>query len=346
MSSICSRSCETCNMQLHCQGCSFCEMPFCKKDCHQCTSLCPCRGGSFGYLKSLGGGEVLLKANSSHDLPEFIPVIKDRLTEDIDVGDVIGIHSTTFFIPNGERINKRFINKGLAEALSLPKGTKGVLEFYVKDRTLEGFWDNRKEIYYELKMMDWKVVIAPNFSVYEDAPRIDHLYSMKRSSIVYNEMIEQGIPAVPDITWYNQIDLDQWIREINKNELKTISYSFQVTDIRLKNSTWWRHYLMGFRYMCQRIPEDVQIIIAGIVSPTRLQAIKRAAKGRKLSVLNQTAYLQSRRGILSETGYKADVSLSKNDIFIKNLKYYKQAYSKLNGKDEKTWEETGAAEIQ
>jgi hypothetical protein len=308
-------------------------MPFCKKDCYQCSSLCPKRGGSFGYLKQLGGGEVRLRGNDYYDLPEFIPVLKDRLSEDIDVGKVVGIHSTSFFTPNGEKINKRFINKGLAEALNIFNGAKGVLEFYVKDRTLEGFWDRRHEIYRELKQLNWSVIIAPNFSVYEDAPRVDHLYNMKRSSIVYNEMIDIGLPAVPDLTWYNQIDLDQWIREINKNSVKTISYSFQVTDIRLKHSSWWRHYLMGFRYMCQRIPEDIQIIIAGIVSPNRLSAIKKAAGGRKLIILNQTAYLQSRRGILSETGYKADKVLSKNQIFVKNLKFYGEQYEELNRKE-------------
>ena len=333
MASICSRSCEKCNLQLHCQGCSYCEMPFCKKDCYQCSSLCPKRGGSFGYLKQLGGGEVRLYKNEYYNLPEFIPVLKDRLSEDINVGNVIGIHSSSFFTPNGEKINKRFVNKGLAEALNVSVGTKGVLEFYVKDRTLEGFWDRRHEIYKDLKQLNWSVIIAPNFSVYEDAPRIDHLYNMKRSSIVYNELIEIGLPAAPDLTWYNQIDLDQWIREINKNSIRTISYSFQVTDIRLKHSSWWRHYLMGFRYMCMRIPVEVQIIIAGIVSPNRLNAIKRAAGGRRLIILNQTAYLQSRRGILSETGYKADNILSKNGIFEKNMEFYKKEYEELNRKE-------------
>lgn len=333
MASICNRSCEKCNLQLHCQGCSFCEMPFCKRDCYQCTSLCPKRGGSFGYLRQLGGGEVKLHENNFYELPEFIPILKDRLSENINVGTVIGINSSSFFTQNGEEINKRFLLKGIAEALNIDNRAKGVLEFYVKDRTLEGFWDRRHEIYRNLKQLNWSVIIAPNFSVYEDAPRVDHLYNMKRSSIVYNEMMEAGLPAVPDLTWYNQIDLDQWIREINKNSVKTISYSFQVTDVRLKHSSWWRHYLMGFRYMCQRIPEDVQIIIAGIVSPNRLAAIKKAAKNRKLVILNQTAYLQSRKGILSETGYKADEVLSKNQIFIKNMDFYKRQYNQLNRKE-------------
>lgn len=334
MSSICNRSCDRCNMQLHCQGCSYCEMPFCKEDCYQCFSLCPKRGGSFGYLKELGGGEVKLLMNEMYDLPDHVPILPDRLTEELEIiNTVIGIHSGNMFSNNGEGINHRYLEKGLKGALNISHDIEGVLEFYVKDRTLEGFWDKRESVYKSLKSFKWRAIIAPNFSVYEDAPRIDHLYNMKRTSIIYNEMIKYGLPAVPDISWYNQIDLDQWIREINKNHLKTIAFSFQVVDVRLKASNQWKHYLMGFKYMCQRINEDVQIIIAGVVSPIRLEAIKKAARGRRLIILNQTAYLQSRRGISSETGYKAAEELSKNDIFLENLEYYNKQYERMNSEE-------------
>jgi hypothetical protein len=333
MSSICHRSCDTCNMQLHCQGCSYCEMPLCKKDCFQCFSLCPCRGGSFAHLKALGGGEVQLLGNDRYNLPNHIPILPDRLTEPLKVNEVIGVHSGNMFSSNGEKINPRFKDQTLQQVLGIENPVEGVLEFYIKDRTLEGFWDKRAEIYPELARFKWRAVIAPNFSVYEDAPRVDHLYNMKRSSIVYNEMIQHGLPAVPDISWYNQIDLDQWIREINTNKVQTISFSFQVVDTRLKASNLWKHYLMGFKYLCQRIG-DVQIVVAGVVSPDRLKAIAKAAGGKRIIILNQTAYLQSRRGIFSSTGYKAPSNMSKNEILLQNLSYYDERYKENNWEGE------------
>ncbi len=103
---------------------------------------------------------------------------------------------------------------------------------------------------------------------------------------------------------------------------------------------------MGFLYMCQRIPEDVQVIIAGIVSPKRMQSIKRAAGKRKLSVLNQTAYLQSRRGISSESGGRAEKSLDKNVLFKKNMEYYKHEYEKMHKSEDKQWGEIDVLGIQ
>lgn len=330
MVSICNRSCNKCNLQLHCQGCSFCEVSLCKNDCFQCFSLCPKRGGSFAYLKKLGGGEVTLKTNKKYDLPDHIPILPDHLTEPLIVNDVVGIHSGNMFANNGESITKGYLDRGLQGALNTKNEIEGVLEFYVRDRTLEGFWDNRHMVYEQLKRLKWRVVLAPNFSVYEDAPRIDHLYNMKRSSIVYNELIEQDLPAVPDISWYNQIDLDQWIREIKKNQLKTIAFSFQVVDVRLKASNLWKHYLMGFKYLCQRISKEVEIIVTGVVSPNRLAAVKAAAGERKLFVLNQTAYVQSRRGWLSSKMEKAPESMTKNDILLANIEYYNEQYKRMN----------------
>ncbi len=305
-------------------------MYFCKNDCYQCFSLCPKRGGSFNYIKQLGGGLIELEPNDYYALGHHIPIFPDRLTEILEIeNDVIGIHGGNLLSLSGSDVINRYKKKRLKDVLNLKTEKDCLIEFYVKDRTLEGFWDHRKTIYMNLKKLPIRVIVAPNFSVYEDAPRIDHLYNMKRSSIVYNEMIQLGLPAVPDISWYNQIDLDQWIREINKKKIKTIAFSFQVVDVRLKASSLWKHYLMGFKYLCLRLHDDVQIIIAGVVSPDRLSIINRASNGKKLIILNQTAYVRSRRGILADTGEKAPKTMSKNDILLYNLNYFNEAYDKL-----------------
>jgi hypothetical protein len=202
---------------------------------------------------------------------------------------------------------------------------KGVLQFYVKDRTLEGIWDKRTNIISQLQEFTWEAVISPNFSVYEDAPRMDHLYNMKRSSVVYNEMIDAGLPAVPDISWYNRIDLDQWIREINDQDIKCIAFSFQTVGTGLRASNTYLNYMMGFKYLMDRIPPEVEIILAGVASPSRVERLRGICQNR-ISVLNQTAYVHSRRGILSETGKSAADLMGKNDLMIRNIDFYDKAY--------------------
>ena len=170
------------------------------------------------------------------------------------------------------------------------------------------------------------MVISPNFSVYEDAPRMDHLYNIKRSSIVYNEMLAAGLPAVPDVSWYNKIDLDQWIREINNKSINCIAFSFQTVGTETKASNTYLNYIMGFKYLVERISPDVEIILAGVASPKRVNILRGICQNR-VTVLNQTAYVHSRRGILSETGKGVEFSIGKNELLLRNVDFYDEAYA-------------------
>ncbi|WP_283696174.1 DUF4417 domain-containing protein [Clostridium perfringens] len=167
----------------------------------------------------------------------------------------------------------------------------------MKDRTLEGFWDNRKSIYKELKHQDFLGIIAPNFSVYEDAPCLEHIYNIQRSKTVYNEMISEDLPAIPDISWYSKEDLNFWIREINANNIKTISFSFMNVDTKLKASNSWKHYLLGFKILNFKIPLDVEILVAGISSVQRIEEILKISKSRKIYFMHQAAWVNSRNGV-------------------------------------------------
>jgi hypothetical protein len=177
--------------------------------------------------------------------------------------------------------------------------------------------------------MNFKAIIAPNFSVYEDAPRIDHLYNMKRSKTVYNELLDYGINSIPDVSWYSRQDLDTWAEEITVRKIKIIAFSFQVVDVKLKTANIWRFSLLGFRYLCQNIPKDVRIIIAGVVSPFRVSEVISSASGRKIHILNQSAFVQSRRGILSENRMSAP-ELTFDELFKRNLKYFNDLYYEMN----------------
>lgn len=335
MKNLCERDCDKCNLQMQCQGCSLCDMPFCRQDCDRCFSLCPRKGSSFQHLAEVGGGKIILHGNRQLHLPALIPVLPDHLPDAADVGSIVGIHGGNFFSSNGERVAPVYIRKGLQGTLNTKNPVKGVLQFYVKDRTLEGFWDKRSQIYKQLREFPWAAIIAPNFSVYEDAPRIDHLYNIKRSSIVYNELLDAGFSAVPDISWYNRIDLDQWIQEINTKNIKSIAFSFQTVGTGLRASNLYVHYLAGFKYFTERIPPETEIIIAGMVSVQRVALLLESCSN-PLSVLNQSAYVHSRRGVYSGGDLPDNHLMTKNQILLKNLEFYKQRYRREKDAKEQT----------
>lgn len=254
MISLCGRDCNSCVMKKEkmCNGCSMCDVSFCKcgEKRKRCMVVCPNKFGSFTLVKNTIVKEPLI-GNKPLDLPIYIPVMPDKIKESFNFKankNIIAVHGEFFLNAAGSKITGAY-NPGFRAALNLKEDLSGILEFYIKDRTLEGFWDNRKSIYKELKHQDFLGIIAPNFSVYEDAPRLEHIYNIQRSKTVYNEMRSEGLPAIPDVSWYSKEDLNFWIREIKANNIKTIAFSFMNVDTKLKASNSWKHYLLGFKIL-------------------------------------------------------------------------------------------------
>lgn len=309
----------------------MCEASICSNSCGKCTVLCSSRPGAVPLITSIGGPEITLETNEKIDLTSHIPILPDRFKTPpkYDIMPIIAVHGGNMLSRNGEKINNIYRDKGYAGALNIDKRSRAILEFYVKDRTLEGFWDKRKELYKDLQAMNFQSIIAPNFSVYEDAPRMDHIYNMKRTTIVYNEMLKYGLCVIPDVSWYSKRDLERWCDEINKKNIKAIAFSFQVVNVQLKASSIWKAYILGFRYLCQNIGSDIDIIVAGIASPNRVKEVCRAANGQKIHVLNQSAYIQSRRAMISEQR-RRDAESSMDDLFERNVVYFNNVYDELN----------------
>lgn len=324
---ICGVDCEICDFKMSCNGCSMCEASICSKACGYCEALCPNRyNNSINSIRLLNaiGVDLSLKSNLKINVPQFIPGISDKLNIDIDM-PLIAFDGNSLLSSNGRNISKRFLEKGLNGALGLDSSTKSLVHFYIRDRKLNGFWWNRNDIYDKLVKLNLYAITSLNFSVYEDTPRMDHIYNINRNIIVFNEMIDHGLPAILDIPYYSISDLKNWCDKINKYRIKSIAFSFQVVDVRLKASNDWKNYLGGFRYLCENTDPEVNIIIKGVSSYHRFEYIRAAAAGHKLSIISESPYIQSRRGILSETGRKCD-KLKCDELLEMNLKYYKRLY--------------------
>lgn len=333
---ICNiRDCNKCNKKLDssCSGCSLCDVAFCKcgkEALSRCLVRCPKKLGTFKGIEDIKVMNVL-KDNNTYGLPTYIPIMPDRIRSEFEFSEVnntVGIHGEFLLSADGKDISSVYKIRGYKNALNLPEDVNGVLEFYIKDRALEGFWENRKDLYKQLKKQNFRAIITPNFSVYEDAPRSEHLYNIQRAKKVYNEMRKAKLPAILDIIWATNEDLEFWINEINKSDIKTIAFSFMNVDTRLKASNAWRHYLLGYKILISRISADIEIIIAGISSIKRFVEIKKISGNRKISIIHQAAWVNSRNGFSVKDKKQLDRSISKDAIFQMNLNYYSDEYSK------------------
>ncbi|MEN8907177.1 MAG: DUF4417 domain-containing protein [Clostridiales bacterium] len=326
----CRDICKSCEYKIRCGGCSVCEVLLCKSNCNFCSVICFKKTGISEYIDSFGGLNIKINKNNFiyEKLPTNIPVIQERIGSLIKEKDLdyVVVNAGNILSTNGESVRKKYKDIDIVKSMNLKNGTKTILEFYIKDRFLEGFWDQRFDHYKNLKKLKFNYIITPNFSVYDDLPRIDHLYNIKRSSIIYNELIDNNINAIPDIGWFNARDLEIWIEEINRNDIKLISFSFQNVGVALKPSNIWKQNLLGLRYLCSNIKTDVDILIVGVASPFRiLEIYKSIEKSNRLIILNQTAFIHSRKGMLSEYR-EVNSSMTFDEIFSKNISYYNNIY--------------------
>lgn len=84
---------------------------------------------------------------------------------------------------------------------------------------------------------------------------------------------------------------------------------------------------MGYHYLMQNLSADVSVIVAGLASPKRLEVLRTAGnRENRICVLNQTAYMQSRRGVLAEDPSGDSVMLTKEQILQRNINFYQDAY--------------------
>ena len=88
------------------------------------------------------------------------------------------------------------------------------------------------------------------------------------------------------------------------------------------------HYFLGYKILISIISPDIEIIIAGISSVKRFVEIKKISGNRKISIIHQAAWVNSRNGFSVKDKKQLDRSISKDKIFQMNLDYYSDEYSK------------------
>lgn len=338
MTGACGRDCDVCPARVSgaCSGCPGCGRALNCSGCRGCGYVCPDRPGARAFLHAvLGGPDFPPRPRAkvtqpSAELPTHIPAVAApfRLPPP---PMWLAIHAArAVFRADGRGLRPVIEKHGVRWALNLHPETPLALHFYVPDRPLEGFWHSRQDLYPWIGKQ-FNLVFAPNFSVYEDAPRMEHIINIKRSATVYSEMVEAGIPAVPDIGWYEVRDLDRWAAWLNEVRPPLVAFSFQGVGLPARSSNAWRGYLAGLRYLHERLREDIGIILVSVAAPTRVAAAVAAVPGRRVLTMNTLAWGLSRKGRCIDNT-PADRGTHRDEVFLQNLADLGRAYGTAMGK--------------
>ena len=314
----------------------------CGIDCAQCPALARCGGRSnFCRLGScldcasdplmsmearqrviehLGGLGLDWHRPVKHprlpELPDHLPVLVQAYADPVGL-PWVALHGGRVFGVTGRHITPKH-RRPIRDVYRLAPHTRVALQLYVEDRVLEGLWSERRRLVPEIAAIGFDLVLSPNFSVWRDRSRFEAVSQQRRATVLYHELVEAGVCAVPDIGWaIFEPDGRLWAEWINKQPgLEAVSIFCGGRKIHAELRAH-RENVEDIAIFHRAVRPDVAFILGGIHSPTRLADYRRAAPARRLVVVNGMAYsLAQRRRLISFSA--RGVARSARECFLTN----------------------------
>jgi hypothetical protein len=240
----------------------------------------------------------------------------------------VALHGGRVFGAGGRGITPKH-RIPLSDAYRLGTNTKIALELYVEDRVLEGLWSSRQAIIRELPALGFDLILAPNFSVWRDHSRFEQLVQQRRAFAFYHELVEAGLPAVPDVGWsLFEPDGRLWAEWINgQPDLQAVSIFCGGRKIHAERRAL-RETVEDIALFHRAVRPEVAFILGGVHAPERLVMFRRVAPGRRLVVCNGMAYAcAQRRRVLGQA--PSPVARSARECFLLNCSYNDRVYAEI-----------------
>ncbi|MGH3452521.1 MAG: DUF4417 domain-containing protein [Haloechinothrix sp.] len=253
-------------------------------------------------------------------LPRFIPQVDahdiPRLDQDLSwPAYAVGLRRV--ISPDTVRPYPRF-SGGARAALGLAPGAMAVLVGYGEDPLVEAFWTRRRELIPAIAGQGWDLVLAPNYSMYGNQPRAEHLLNFRRNLLVARDMAEAGIPAVPNIYWYRKEDLDRYLAWLADVAPAAVAVNLQTfrTD-----RDWEQMALPGLAYLAGGLPAPTRLIATGSSRGDRIRTLAELF-GSRLHLVSQNPLQYARHGAVMTGDGRIDRQARVEDLFAANVRFY------------------------
>lgn len=179
--------------------------------------------------------------------------------------------------------------------LGVPRKTKIIVLGFAKDALLELAWPaaDRHRIISELTRLNIHAIVPPDYSVWADQTHAERLINQKKSMIIYKELIDAGLPAIPHITWYGRKDLDEHLRFLRRHPgIKTVAMDLQT----LGTEAEWQQLIADLGYFAANAGRDMRCFVTGPSVPSRIEQIIRILPN--VTITNSAAAQKAVRRLL------------------------------------------------
>ena len=271
------------SLSLGCQGCFF--RPDCgglevEANVFYCTDFCRCKDRAacdtvcpnnpmplvarLQEVRGLKLDNVPQAAHlTHHSLPASIPLISHGSLRKEPLA------SPAVALPLAHMVNfasgqvKFATRQALLEEFHLRGNVRIVLTGTDRDKYLERWWAlvDRDSVIQDLIKLGIVLVTAPNFSLFNDVPRLDNLYNVKRIALTWSEIQTGGLPCALHLNARTDQDWHCWTRFLAvHSEVDTVAVEFGTGAGYGTRTAWHVEQLIQ---LAERVARPLRLIVRG-----------------------------------------------------------------------------------
>ena len=276
------------------------------------------------WVRDIGGtflfDDIPAPAALPQGLPSVVPIV-DGVATDLDARanwSAYGIGLRRVYSPLTWEVKPLWKDATAHEALRIPDEKKIVLVGYGTDPLVEAFWTRRKRLYPFLAEKKFDLVLAPNYSMYASQPRAEHLLNFRRNLLAASEMLDQGIPAVPNIYWFRKEDIDRYLSWTADVEPETLAFNLQTQRTK---EDWEMMVMPGLSYFAAMLDPSIHLLVTGTIRPERLSDLIGLFGTERITLFTQSPIQEGRHGkVIERDGRVMLVKAYPEDAFAMSVK--------------------------
>ncbi|MEJ1961766.1 MAG: DUF4417 domain-containing protein [Gammaproteobacteria bacterium] len=196
-------------------------------------------------------------------LPAFIPWIYhgSRRTQPVTSAAVaLPLARLIDFSANRPRFETR---EALLQAFKLSDACQIVVTGTDRDKALERWWclADRRPVIQGLLNLGVVAVTVPNYSLFEDVPRLDNLYNVKRIALTWSEIQREGLPCAIHLNARTDRDWARWLSFLNRHpEIGLVAVEFGTGAGYENRIQWHVNHLVSLAHQVSR---PLRLIVRG-----------------------------------------------------------------------------------
>ncbi len=264
---FCSGPTGSCGARLQIGGC----FANCGVTCDRstCDWTCPENERYVSRMREVGGALIspvrTLRA-PDEELPPYVPMIRHeyKLRQPL-LPPVVALPTFQIIKRKGSSYGDHVQGAAaLRQRFHLAPETAVLLTSVATDDHLEGYWHARTahDVPRKLAEMGVSAITTPNFSFFDDAPRIHTLWNRRRLAIVAEELSDAGVGVIPHLNALTQHDWNHWAEVLRAQpQLRMVAKEFQTG---LDDGTAGRHAFERLLWLQDKVGRDLHpVLIAG-----------------------------------------------------------------------------------